>query len=105
MTTLVAIETSTDLASVALLHDDALSVLTATGAATHSQSILPMIQQLLSAADVRLVDCDSIAFGAGPGSFTGVRTACSVAQGLAYGIGAPVARDLYLVKAESGDQR
>ena len=90
MTTILAIETSADLASVALLHDGALSVLTATGATTHSQSILPMIQQLFSNAKVGLMDCDCIAFGAGPGSFTGVRTACSVAQGLAFGIGAPV---------------
>ena len=90
MTTIVAIETSADLASVALLHDGALSMLTSTGAATHSQSILPMIQQLFNTAKVGLADCDSIAFGAGPGSFTGVRTACSVAQGLAFGIGVPV---------------
>ena len=90
MTLLVAIETSTDLASVALLYHDDLSVLTAIGSATHSLSVLPMIQQLLHAADVTLSACDAIAFGAGPGSFTGVRTACGVAQGLAFGAGLPV---------------
>lgn len=90
MTLLVAIETSTDLASVALLYHNDLSVLTATGSATHSFSILPMIQQLLRAADVTLAACDAIAFGAGPGSFTGVRTACGVAQGLAFGADIPV---------------
>ncbi len=90
MTTLVAIETSTDLASVALLNNDDVAVLTAIGAMTHSQSVLPMIQQLLREADRRLSDCDAIAFGAGPGSFTGVRTACGVAQGLAFGVDLPV---------------
>lgn len=90
MTTLVAIETSTDLATVALLHNDELSVLTAMGTTTHSQSILPMIQQLLREANIRLAECDAVAFGAGPGSFTGVRTACGVAQGLAFGADLPV---------------
>ena len=90
MTTILAIETSADLASVALLANGTVSVLTTTGIATHSQSILPMIQQLFNTANVGIVDCNSIAFGAGPGSFTGVRTACSVAQGLAFGVGAPV---------------
>ena len=88
--TLVAIETSTDLASVALLHEGRVSLQTASGTTTHSQSILPMIQRLLQEAGVRLADCDAIAFGAGPGSFTGVRTACGVAQGLAFGADLPV---------------
>jgi tRNA threonylcarbamoyladenosine biosynthesis protein TsaB len=90
MPTILAIETSTELASVALLRDDRLLVRDAPSVQTHSQTLLPMIQALLAQADIRLSACDAIAFGSGPGSFTGVRTACGVVQGLAFGAGLPV---------------
>ena len=90
MPTILAIETSSELASCALIHGNTVSVRESSGVRTHSQAILPMVQELLAEAGIALADCDAIAFGAGPGSFTGVRTACGVAQGLGYGAGLPV---------------
>lgn len=99
MSIILAIESSTDLASVALHpgngvtgHRVTTGVLSrqVSGVQSHSQSVLPMVQALLAEAGLRLDQCDAIAFGAGPGSFTGVRTACGIAQGLAYGSGLPV---------------
>ena len=94
MPIILAIETSSELASCALLSGAGTATTTRSresdGVRTHSQSVLPMVQELLAEAGVRLADVDAIAFGAGPGSFTGVRTACGVAQGLAFGAGLPV---------------
>lgn len=90
MSTIIAIETSSELASAALVHGDQVIAREAPGVQNHSQSILPMVQQLLQQAGITLNQCDAIAFGAGPGSFTGVRTACGVAQGLAFGADLPV---------------
>jgi tRNA threonylcarbamoyladenosine biosynthesis protein TsaB len=98
MPIILAIETSSELASCALFNSEAASTTAPTtvlaretaGVRTHSQSVLPMVQELLREAGVKLADCDAIAFGAGPGSFTGVRTACGVAQGLAFGADLPV---------------
>ncbi|PQO97210.1 tRNA (adenosine(37)-N6)-threonylcarbamoyltransferase complex dimerization subunit type 1 TsaB [Massilia phosphatilytica] len=95
MPIILAIETSSELASCALLNsadgaDTPVLTRETTGVRTHSQSVLPMVQELLRDAGIALADCDAIAFGAGPGSFTGVRTACGVAQGLAFGARKPV---------------
>lgn len=90
MSTILAIETSADLASVALLRDGHLITRESEGVQTHSQAVLPLAQAVLREAGLTVADCDAIAFGAGPGSFTGVRTACGVAQGLAFGAGLPV---------------
>ena len=91
MPIILAIETSSELASCAL-HGGAAAIISreSSGVRTHSQSVLPMVQAVLAEAGICLRDCDAIAFGAGPGSFTGVRTACGIAQGLAYGAGLPV---------------
>ncbi len=90
MLKILAIETSSELASCALLVGDHVIERSTSGVRTHSQAILPMVQELLGEAGVPLAECDAIAFGAGPGSFTGVRTACGVAQGLAFGAKLPV---------------
>lgn len=90
MSTILAIETSADLASAALLSNGALTVRESAGVANHSQTILPIVQELLRDAGMTLADCDAIAFGSGPGSFTGVRTACGIAQGLAFGAELPL---------------
>lgn len=90
MPTILAIETSSELASVALLKDGSVHARESSGVRTHSASVLPMVQELLAEAGVALKDVDAIAFGSGPGSFTGVRTACGIAQGLAFGASLPV---------------
>jgi tRNA threonylcarbamoyladenosine biosynthesis protein TsaB len=90
MPTILAIETSTEVASVSLLRDLGVFSRESSGVQTHSQTVLPMVQALLQEAGLRLADVDAVAFGAGPGSFTGVRTACGIAQGLAFGADKPV---------------
>jgi len=83
--TLAAIDTSTELASVAVLYQGKLYTQQSIGAATHSATVLPMMQQVLQQAGIALADCEAFAYGCGPGSFTGVRTACGLVQGLAFG--------------------
>jgi tRNA threonylcarbamoyladenosine biosynthesis protein TsaB len=88
--TILSIETSSETASAALIHGTSTFQCQTDGVMNHSQSILPMVQNLLKQAGIALADCDAIAFGSGPGSFTGVRTACGVVQGLAFGADLPV---------------
>lgn len=90
MTTILSIETSTEIASVALLTSDQLFYKVLEGVQTHSQGILPAIQDLLVEAELKLNQCDAIAYGCGPGAFTGVRTACGIVQGIAFGLEIPV---------------
>jgi tRNA threonylcarbamoyladenosine biosynthesis protein TsaB len=87
---ILAIETSAELASAALLHGERVFSREASGVMNHSQTILPMVQALLAEAGLTLAECAAIGFGIGPGSFTGVRTACGIVQGLAFGAALPV---------------
>ena len=85
-----AFETSTEWCSVALWRDGELSAIEQRAANRHGELALPMLERLLAAAGLKVADLEAIAFGAGPGSFTGLRIACGIAQGLAFARGLPV---------------
>lgn len=87
---LLAIETSTEHCSVALSNGNDLHSHAELAGQKHSEILLSRIEQLLNESGCALGDLEGIAFGAGPGSFTGVRIAASVAQGLAFGLNIPV---------------
>ncbi|MDI1247101.1 MAG: tRNA (adenosine(37)-N6)-threonylcarbamoyltransferase complex dimerization subunit type 1 TsaB [Rhodoferax sp.] len=90
---LLAFDTSTDSMSIAVqcgVNAGVLHQHTAAGGAQTSAHLIPQIQRLMALAQLRFEDLDAIVFGAGPGSFTGLRTACAVAQGLAFGAAVPV---------------
>ena len=87
---ILAIETSSEAGSVALCIGDDAFELASEGAQTHSGWVLPAISRLLGEAGAKLAELDAIAFGAGPGAFTGLRLACGVAQGLAFAASRPV---------------
>ena len=87
---LLALDTSTEYLSLALLKGDKTFTFDLNAGQTHSQIILPQLQTLLNEANLQLNMLQGIAFGAGPGSFTGVRIAAGVAQGLGFGANLPV---------------
>ncbi len=90
MTTLLALDTATEACSVALLHNGQVLSHYEVIPRLHAQRLLPMIKQLLGDAGVPLSALDAIAFGRGPGAFTGVRIAIGVVQGLAFALERPV---------------
>jgi len=81
----LAIETSTDFGSCALWWDGALEQRSCPSGRPHSETLLPLVGDLMADAGIGFDQLDAIAFGAGPGAFTGLRVACAVAQGLAVG--------------------
>jgi len=87
---LLSLDTATDRIHAALTIGDHLAVLDLPGGAQASASLLPALNGLLQAAHLAWKDVSAVAFGSGPGAFTGLRTACSVTQGLALGLGCPV---------------
>ncbi|OTI29940.1 tRNA (adenosine(37)-N6)-threonylcarbamoyltransferase complex dimerization subunit type 1 TsaB, partial [Pseudomonas aeruginosa] len=90
MSTLLALDTATEACSVALLHDGKVTSHYEVIPRLHAQKLLPMIKQLLEDAGTTLAAVDAIAFGRGPGAFTGVRIAIGVVQGLAFALERPV---------------
>lgn len=82
---LLAIETSTEYCSVALWQDGVVSERCELVGQKHSEVLMEMLDALLKEADIKVKQVDGIAFGKGPGSFTGVRIACGVTQGMALG--------------------
>ena len=98
---LLALDSSTDTMAVALVTPGQTRVFEAAGGAQASARLLPEVKALLAEAGVAMGELDAVAFGQGPGAFTGLRTACAVAQGLAFGIGRPVlAVDSLMLVAE-----
>ena len=86
----LAFDTSTDVLSIALSDGVQTWGHEGAGGAQASDQLIPAVLGLLAQAGWSLPELDAIVFGRGPGSFTGLRTACAVGQGLAYGAGVPV---------------
>ena len=82
---LLAFDTSTDALSIAVQHGARVWQHSGAGGAQASATLIPAIRHLLAQAELSFDQLDAVVFGRGPGSFTGLRTACAVAQGLAFG--------------------
>src|SRR3954471_24025679 len=102
-----AIETSGDWCSVALWRDGDIASIERRAPNRHSELALPMLEKLLADAGLTASRLEGVAFGAGPGSFTGLRIACGLAQGLAFARGIPVIgiSSLEALAEESGASR
>ena len=87
---LLVLDTSTEWCSVALWLDGQILARRVLAGQRHSSLLLPMVDELLHESDIGLRQLDGIGYGAGPGSFTGLRIACAVTQGLAFGADLPV---------------
>jgi tRNA threonylcarbamoyladenosine biosynthesis protein TsaB len=103
---LLALDTATEQMALAVVCGAVQWCAQEVGGALASQRLLPLAFELLQAADLAPSQLDAVAFGRGPGAFTGLRTACSVAQGLALGAGCPVlAIDSLAIVAEDARSR
>jgi len=90
MSRILAVETATHACSVAVAWDGERRELLRLARNQHAETLVPMVEQLLAEHQCALEQLDALAFGSGPGSFTGLRIGIAVAQGLAYGAGLPV---------------
>ena len=99
--TLLAFDTSTEQMAVALLWQGQCLAVDEAGGAAASAGLLPRVHALLAQAGLTLQALDAVAYGQGPGAFTGLRTSCAVAQGLGFGLGCPLLPiDSLLIVAE-----
>jgi tRNA threonylcarbamoyladenosine biosynthesis protein TsaB len=87
---ILALDTATEACSAAIIVDSEISEKSLIAPRRHADLILSMIDELLSDSGVALSELDAIAFGRGPGAFTGIRIAAGIVQGLAYGADLPV---------------
>jgi len=90
MPNILAVDTSSDNCSVALFLDTKLDLVCEPAPRKHTQLILPMVKSIVDKHQLELNQLDALAFGCGPGSFTGIRIAAGVAQGFAFGLDCPV---------------
>ncbi|MEM1141478.1 MAG: tRNA (adenosine(37)-N6)-threonylcarbamoyltransferase complex dimerization subunit type 1 TsaB [Pseudomonadota bacterium] len=90
MANLLAIDTATDTLSLALEVERGIRGVHRPLARQHQQQLFQILDEVLAGADIRELSLDAIAYGSGPGSFTGLRIAVSFAQGLGYSLGVPV---------------
>ena len=102
-----AFETSTEWCSVALCVRGEIASIESRAGHRHSELALPMLDQLLAQSGLSARNLEAVAFGAGPGAFTGLRIACGLAQGLAVARGLPVlgVSSLEAIARESGAER
>ena len=87
---ILAIETSTDFGTCALWRDGVIDQRICPSGRPHSETLLPLVRDLVADSGIGFKQLDGIAFGAGPGAFTGLRIACAVAQGVAVGANLPL---------------
>jgi tRNA threonylcarbamoyladenosine biosynthesis protein TsaB len=104
-TRILAIETATAACSAALYIDGEIEARHALAPRQHAALILPMVESLLASAELAVTGLDALAFGQGPGAFTGVRIAASVAQGIAFAANLPVVPVSTLAALASGAMR
>jgi tRNA threonylcarbamoyladenosine biosynthesis protein TsaB len=104
---ILALETSTELGSCALWRDGVVAERICPPGKSHSETLLPLVRELLAEAGVKVGQLDAIAFGVGPGAFTGLRVACGAAQGLAVAANLPLipVTSLETMAAQAGGER